>query len=79
MATAQEAKSGLAAHEDVCAERYKRLDELISGLGEAIKSHAANSKSQVDDVKDGLKWAIRLAATILIGLVAYFGNQVIGG
>lgn len=61
MNAAAEAKAGLAAHEDICAERYRRLDE------------------QLGDVKEGLKWLIRICVTVLLSLVAYFGNQVIGG
>jgi hypothetical protein len=76
---AQKALNGLSSHEDVCAERYRRLDEMLTGVGKTVASHAEASQRQVDELKEGLRWAIRLAATILVGLVAYFGHAVISG
>lgn len=57
---ATKALDGLAAHEDVCAERYRRLDEQIS------------------DVKDGMKWALRLLVGCLIAVCAFFLKQQMG-
>ena len=50
----------IESHEELCAERYRRLDEQIS------------------DVKDGMKWALRLLIGCLIAVCAFFLHQQMG-
>lgn len=50
----------IESHEELCAERYRRLDEQIS------------------DVKDGMKWALRLLIGCLIAVCAFFLQQQMG-
>lgn len=79
----------IEGHEEVCAERYRRLDELISGLAGSIKDQAAETSSQIEklgqatreqvgDVKSGVKWLIGLVCTVASVLILGLGSVTWG-
>lgn len=64
LSKAEAAEFKVEAHEDLCAERYKRLEDSISTVRDAVQT-----------ILKIIGWGGSLLATVLIGLAAYFGAR----
>lgn len=60
-------RENLEAHVELCAERYKRMDERMGNIEEILKEIAGTIKA---DNKALVKALVAAAATIIAGLLS---------
>ena len=74
MATSRLERENLEAHVDLCAERYRVLEEKLDRIEEKFetieKALADMSNKQVVDSKSNNKVLIGAAATVIAGLLS---------
>lgn len=57
------------AHEDICALRYKRLEENITAVRSEVATTTATLKSDIGDIKKILAWAGTTGFAVILAVL----------